>query len=106
MLLDLLRKFDEGHVRSMAELADELRVSPPMLDMVLKDCERMGYLERVGGACDADACASCCGSDDARSVQCAGVTSRPQLAPSWWRITEKGTAAVRRASPRVESPGA
>ncbi len=54
-LLDLLRA---GGTRRVADLARELDTTPELVEMMLEDLCRMGYLKRVGGECGGK-CAAC-----------------------------------------------
>jgi DNA-binding Lrp family transcriptional regulator len=54
-LLDLLRS---GGTRRVAELARELGTTPELVEMMLEDLCRKGYLKRVGGDCSGK-CAAC-----------------------------------------------
>jgi len=54
-LLELLRM---GGTHRVAELARELKTTPQLVEAMLEDLARMGYLKRVGGECGGG-CASC-----------------------------------------------
>lgn len=54
-LLELLR---EGGTRRVADLARELDTTPTLVEVMLEDLARMGYLKRVGGECSTH-CAGC-----------------------------------------------
>jgi len=54
-LLELLRA---GGTRRVADLARELETTPALVEAMLEDLARMGYLKRVGGEC-ADKCTAC-----------------------------------------------
>jgi hypothetical protein len=54
-LLELLRA---GGTRRVADLARELDTTPKLVEMMLEDLCRMGYLKRLGGECGGK-CASC-----------------------------------------------
>ena len=54
-LLELLRA---GGTHRMADLACELETTPALVEAMLEDLARMGYLKQVGGEC-AGGCAGC-----------------------------------------------
>jgi DNA-binding Lrp family transcriptional regulator len=54
-LLDLLR---EGSARRIEDLARELDTTPGLVEAMLEDLDRMGYVKRVSAQCS-DACAEC-----------------------------------------------
>mgnify|MGYP005835942861 CR=1 FL=1 len=58
MLRKLLDRLATGGVQSYADLCHELEVSETLLEQMLADLERMGYLKRVGTGCEAH-CAGC-----------------------------------------------
>lgn len=54
-LLELLRA---GGTRRVADLARELDTTPAMVEMMLEDLARLGYVEQAGAGCGG-ACAGC-----------------------------------------------
>ena len=58
MLNQLLELLREGGVRRVADLARELDTTPKLVELMLQDLARMGYLKQAAGGC-AGACASC-----------------------------------------------
>ena len=54
-LVELLRT---GGTRRVADLARELDTTPKLVEVMLEDLCRMGYLKRVVGGCG-EKCASC-----------------------------------------------
>ena len=54
-LLELLRA---GGTYRVADLVRELDTTPALVEAMLEDLGRMGYLKRVGGACGGK-CAAC-----------------------------------------------
>jgi hypothetical protein len=84
----------------MTQLAAELRADPEHLRLAFEHCERMGYLERVDGACDLSGCASCPLATGCQPT--VPVPTRRELpaGPSWWRVTERGVHAIRRSAVR------
>ena len=87
MLMRLLRLVAEGSVHSYATIAGQLDVSTGLLEQMLQDLARMGYVAPVGGACDTSQCRHCplgggCATDTQGNV---------------WALTDKGVrAAVRK----------
>ncbi len=84
MLQKLLERVATGGVHSYAELCRELDVSEGLLEQMLMDLERMGYLKRVGTSCEGH-CAGC-----PLSGTCA--VGRPGQV---WMLTEKGGGGKR-----------
>nr|HID12933.1 DNA-binding protein [Anaerolineae bacterium] len=54
-LLELLRA---GGTHRVSDLARELETTPALVEAMLEDLARMGYLKRVGGECGGG-CAAC-----------------------------------------------
>lgn len=54
-LLELLRR---GGARRVEELARELDTTPQLVEAMLEDLARMGYLKRLSAQCS-EACAEC-----------------------------------------------
>jgi hypothetical protein len=75
-LLELLRS---GGTRRVSDLARELDTTPGLVEVMLEDLCRMGYLKRVAGGCG-EKCASCPMS----GLCAAGSDGR------LWVLTEKG----------------
>ena len=62
-LLELLRSETTARgTRSVADLAHKLDTTPELVEMMLEDLCRLGYLKRVGGEC-VGKCASCSAAD-------------------------------------------
>ena len=79
MLKELLRLVAQGDVRTRVELARKLGVSEGLVEQMLENLARMGYLRPVAGGCDAH-CAAC-----PLAKTCAvGTPTRI------WALTEKG----------------
>jgi len=55
LLLDLLRA---GGTRRVADLAAALDTTPELVEAMLEELGRLGYLKRMGGACGG-ACGGC-----------------------------------------------
>lgn len=89
MLVRLLKLIARGGTQRPASLAAELGVSLELVEQMMRDLERMGYL--AGVACTPVACAHC----SALGPSCArpaGGTG--QL----WRLTETGLRAAEKRS--------
>ena len=84
MLKRLLQLVSEGGVHSYATLAGQLGVSKGLLEQMLQDLARMGYIAPLGGACDTSQCHHCplggsCATDTRGNV---------------WVLTAKGAQAT------------
>ena len=82
-LLDLLRS--KGTYR-VSELAEELDTTPVMVEQMLEDLERWGYLKRVDASCPGS-CKHC----PVAGLCAAGSGGR------LWSLTEKGRTTERGA---------
>lgn len=80
LLAELLHHISHGPPRTVADLADVLDVSPDLVEMMLADLERVGYLVTLESACEGG-CARC-----AQSSHC-GL----RFAGKLWTLTEKGS---------------
>ena len=58
MLSQLLELLREGGTHRVADLARELETTPALVEAMLEDLDRMGYLKRVVGECGGG-CAEC-----------------------------------------------
>ena len=85
MLIELLERISEGGLHNPADLSVALGTSPDLLDQMLDDLVRMGYLDPVAAVCNPASCSSCKGCCAASS----GSTGRILV------LTEKGQRAVR-----------
>jgi hypothetical protein len=85
MIDRLLRLVAEGGVHSYEDLTRHLSISQPLLEMMLEDLSRVGYLRQVGDGC-AGHCSGC-------PVGGCSVAGPGRL----WALTEKGTEAAARA---------
>jgi predicted ArsR family transcriptional regulator len=79
-LLELLRS---GGTHRIADLARELDVTPALVEAMLEDLARMGYLKRISGECGG-ACAAC-----SMAWLCAAGKSGQV-----WTLMEKGDNAA------------
>jgi hypothetical protein len=82
MLEQLLRLVAEGGIHSYEDLARQLSISRPLLEMMLEDLARLGYLRRVGGDCG-EQCSTC------HSGGCVTMGSGHV-----WSLTSKGAQAA------------
>lgn len=89
MLKDLLRLMGEGGAHSYDDLAGRLGVSRPLVEAMIQDLARLGYLRPAAGACaGAPACRAGC--------SLGGCSTGPL-----WTLTAKGTqAALNSLAPR------
>lgn len=58
MLKTLLERIAQGGTWTVESLADELNITPALVESMLDDLTRRGYLKPVQGGCSG-ACASC-----------------------------------------------
>jgi predicted ArsR family transcriptional regulator len=58
MLTELLALLREGGAHRVADLARELDTTPELIEAMLEDLTRMGYLKQVSGECGGG-CATC-----------------------------------------------
>jgi hypothetical protein len=82
MLQTLLRLVAEGGVHSYGDLTRRLSIAPPLLEAMLEDLARLGYLQAVGNGCGGH-CAGC-------SMGGCSVADANQL----WTLTNKGARAA------------
>lgn len=86
MLEQLLQLLAEGGVHSYKDLANHLSISQPLLEAMLEDLARLGYLravnEHCGGQCTACPIGSC------------SVKGPERL----WTLTDKGSRAATRTA--------
>jgi len=78
-LQKLLELVAEGGVHSYADLARQLGVSEGLLEQMIEDLARMGYLRPVAGSCESQ----CTGCPLAETCAIGGPTRV-------WTLTEKG----------------
>lgn len=79
MLEELLGLVAQGGAHSYEDLTEQLAITQPLLEAMLEDLARLGYLRSLGGVCPG-VCTSC-------SVGSCAVTGPGRL----WSLTEKGT---------------
>jgi hypothetical protein len=87
MLNKLLERLRSGGTHRVADLARALETTPELVEVMLEDLVRMGYLKQVGGACG-QSCAGC----SLAGLCAAGEGGRV------WALTEKGASADVKAS--------
>jgi len=83
MLQELIRAIAEGQAHSQIELAGRLGVSEGLVEQMLEDLVRMGYLTPLEAGC-ASQCAAC-------PLAKICIVGRPRRA---WVLTEKGQKAA------------
>lgn len=79
MLENLLELLASGELSTVQDVASRLSVSVDLVEQMLQDLERGGYLVAVTGECDRH-CAGC-----AQAAICAILGNRRV-----WRVTDKG----------------
>lgn len=84
MIEQLLQLVAEGGVHSYEDLATRLSISHPLLEVMLEDLARLGYLRSVGDGCHGH-CSAC-------AVGSCSITGPGHL----WALTEKGAKAAAR----------
>lgn len=82
MLEQLLCLVAEGGIHRPSYLATQLGVSPDLVEQMLAELERMGYLDRNG--CDESGCGGCGG----------GCVSSLNRSSPLWVMTSKGFRVV------------
>lgn len=82
MLETLLKLVAEGGVHSFQELMQRLSISQPMLEAMLEDLARLGYLRTVSEGCEGH-CAGC-------PIGSCSVSGPGRL----WSLTDKGARAA------------
>ena len=87
MLERLLQLIAEGGVHSYEDLMERLSISQPMLEAMLEDLGRLGYLRAVNDGCEGH-CTGC-------SVGRCNISGPGRL----WSLTDKGAKAVAHTSP-------
>ena len=88
MLMCLLSLVVEGGIQVYATLADQLGVSAGLLEQMLQDLARMGYIMPLSESCDTRQCLHCplggsCATDKKGNV---------------WVLTAKGAQAAQKSS--------
>lgn len=87
MLNRLLELLQEGGTRRIRYLADELDTTSELVQVMLEDLARMGYLRRVSAECS-DRCTACpsSGTCVAEGFSCEESSGRASTA---WALVEK-----------------
>ena len=78
MLEQILEVVAQGGIRSVQELAERLAVSPILLERMLEDLARLGYLRTVDAGCQ--------GSCDGCAMGGCSVAGAGRV----WVLTDKG----------------
>jgi hypothetical protein len=86
MLEKLIQYVAEGGIHSYEDVARHLAVSRPLLDMMLEDLARQGYLRAVDGGCDGG-CSGC-------SLAGCSINEPGHI----WVLTEKGRKTLAQAA--------
>ncbi|RPI58252.1 MAG: hypothetical protein EHM56_02270 [Chloroflexi bacterium] len=86
MLEELLRQLGRGGVQSYQDLTGALSISEPLLEAMLENLARLGYLRPVE-SCRGGACHGCSAGSDGCSVHGQGRL---------WSLTERGLRAAAR----------
>lgn len=84
MIEQLLQTVGRGGVHSYEDLIARLAISQPLLEMMIEDLVRLGYLRPEDGGCESH-CAGC-------SIGGCSVTGPGRL----WTLTDKGARAAER----------
>lgn len=84
MLNRLLSLLEEGGTRRVSDLAEELGTTPELVEIMLEDLTRMGYVKPVTSGCSAK-CAACPMAD----ACAAGAPSGDSGAGRVWVLTER-----------------
>jgi hypothetical protein len=84
---ELLRRLAEGGIQNYDELLAHLSISRPMLEAMLEDLSRLGYLRQIEDGCGA-ACSPGCHC----AVGCT-IVGRGRI----WALTDKGHRAASRS---------
>lgn len=85
-LLDLLGRLAAGRPTTLAQLAHDLDTSTDLLEQMLSDLDRLGYIHAVDTGCDAH-CAGC------RRHELCSLIHEGRI----WSLTPKGRAMAQRA---------
>jgi hypothetical protein len=83
MLLRLLALIGRGGIQRPRDLAAELATTPALVEEMLADLERMGYLASLPDGCGPSACHGC-------SQACAGPLGMIVQGGKLWALTAKG----------------
>jgi adenine-specific DNA glycosylase len=86
MLMHLLSQIADGNTLSHTELSRRLNISNELLEQMLLDLLRMGYIESVDDTCAASKCTHC-----PFSSECTSINKGKR-----WALTRKGTHTVAR----------
>jgi len=85
MLNRLLALLRAGGTHRVSDLARELDTTPELIEVMLEDLGRMGYLKRLGTEC-VEKCTSC---PIARMADIRGLCTAGEGGQQVWTLTEK-----------------
>jgi hypothetical protein len=85
----------DGRAGSLAELAAQLGTDAGSLRLALESCRQLGYLEPADASCATSACGGCPVAGACLPGEGPGRGRTPEIAPTWWRLTDRGARAVR-----------
>jgi hypothetical protein len=94
MLKTILRKMASNAVHSRADLAQQLNISEDLLERMLEDLARKGYLSPLSPADNGPSCAGSCGGC---KVACASNSAHTHPLMQGWQLTNKGLSAAQGA---------
>lgn len=84
MLNRLLSLLEEGGTRRVSDLAEELETTPELVEVMLEDLTRMGYVKPVTSDCS-DKCATCPMADACAARGPAGDSGGGRI----WVLTDR-----------------
>jgi hypothetical protein len=90
MLMRLLVLIGRGGIQRPRDLAAELGTTPALVEGMLADLERMGYLASVPDQCGPSACHGC-------GQACAGPLGMIVRGGKMWALTAKGARLLESA---------
>jgi hypothetical protein len=83
LLHDLLARLANGGIYTLAQLAGELRLDQGLLEQMLSDLERAGYV-RLATSCCSSECAHCASREHCQSAPARRI----------WTVTPRGLRAI------------
>jgi len=87
MLGNLLNLLQEGGTRRISDLASKLDTTPELVEAMLEDLARMGYVKRLTASCS-EKCSGCPMSE----MCAAGGSLQSGSEGEIWVLTERGGA--------------
>lgn len=84
MLKEVLSEFAKGEMNSNSNIGRKLNLSEGMVEQVLKDLAKMGYIQKEESTCGSkcSSCSCCC--------------SKTSDVINMWKITDKGKVYLKR----------